>query len=101
MTKIGKGLKKHKHGHHDWSVTLFDKRTQLKKTFFSSLDFSEPDTADLYRSKRDIYQQVGFPHFCTPYSFYLFVSRTAIMLFIFSEESRGGSQPGKPGNLEI
>ena len=76
-------------------------KDSTKKTFFSSLDFSEPDTADLYRSKRDIYQQVGFPHFCTPFGFYLFVSRTAIMLFIFSEESRGGSQPGKPGNLEI
>ena len=72
-----------------------------KKTFFSSLDFSEPDTADLYRSKRDIYQQVGFPYFCTTFGFDFFVSRTAIMLFIFSEESRGGSQPGKPGNLEI
>ena len=74
---------------------------QLKKTFSQEMIFSEPDTADLYRSKRDIYQQVGFSFGTPPFGFYFFISRTAIMLFIFSEESRGGSQPGKPGNLEI
>ena len=42
MTKTGKGLKKHKHGHYDWSVALFDKRTQLKKTFSQVLIFQSP-----------------------------------------------------------
>ena len=42
MIKIGKGLKKHKHGHYDWSVALFDKRTQLKKPFSQVLIFQSP-----------------------------------------------------------
>ena len=39
MTKIGKGLKKHKHGHYDWLVALFEKWVQLKKTFSQVLIF--------------------------------------------------------------
>ena len=42
MIKIGKGLKKHKHGHYDWSVALFDKRTQIKKPFSQVLIFQSP-----------------------------------------------------------
>ena len=93
MTKIGKGLKKHKHGHYDWSVALFDKRTQLEKPFSQVLIFQSPTLPTCTGVKGTFISRWVFLIF--------FVSKTAIMLFIFSEESRGGSQPGKPGNLEI
>ena len=122
MTKIGKGLKKHKHGHFDWLVALFEKWVQLKKlfsqemifqsqtlptctgvkgTFISRWVFAFHTFVQIFLTPIILYQQVGFSYSCSPFWFYFFVSRTAIMLFIFSEESRGGSQPGKPGNLEI
>ena len=96
MIKMGKGLKKHKHGHYDWSVALFDKRTQLKKPFSQVLIFQSPTLPTCTGVKGTFISRwvFAFPTFVQ-------IFQTVIILLIFSEESRRGSQPGEPGNLEI
>ena len=96
MIKIGKGLKKHKHGHLDWLVALFKKWVQLNKLFSQEMIFQSQTLPTCTGVKGTFISRwvFAFPTFVQ-------IFQTVIILLIFSEESRRRSQPGEPGNLEI
>ena len=96
MTKIGKRLKKHKHGHYDWLVALFETWVQLKKTFSQVLIFQSQTLPTCTGVKGTFISRWVFAFFT-----FVQIFQKVIILLIFSEESRRGSQPGEPGNLEI
>ena len=109
MIKMGKGLKKHKHGHFDWLVALFETWVQLKKLFSQEMIFQSQTLPTCTGVKETFISRwvLCIPYFCSDfsdgdYTSYLFRGVTERISARRAWKSRNLDQNVQnSGNLEI